>query len=277
MPRRSRRSSGSDLIDTAAQFQQVPLVYAIAVAVVVALLAEVVAPSLAPAYPTANGINFAVMFLPFIQIIGGFLAGAILFFGLIGAGSRWLLRRNDRVRLDGQTGVESIRRLSWQEFERLLGEAYRRQGYEVMQRGGAVADGGADLELGKNGEKLLLQAKHWKTWVVGVPQIRELWGAVADEHADGGIFVTSGRFTGDARAWTKGKNLILIDGDELAQMIAAVQGAQIVSSLAPDDRTCTRCGRPMVIRTAKHGPSAGQRFWGCSGYPSCRHTEPMTA
>ena len=36
--------------------------------------------------------------------------------------------------------------------------------------------------------------------------------------------------------------------------------------------TCTACGRPMVLRTARNGASAGSQFWGCSGYPECRHT-----
>jgi restriction system protein len=276
MPRRSRRSSGSDLIDTAALFQQIPFIYSVIVAVVVALLAEVAAPLLAPAYPKTNGLNFALMFLPFIQIIGGFFAAAILFFGLWGAVSRRLESRGDRHRFDRQTGVDSIRRLNWQEFERLLGEAYRQQNFDVIQRGGPVADGGADLELRKNGERLLVQAKHWKTWVVRLPQLRELWGAVADERADGGIFVTSGTFTDDARAWTKNKNLTLVDGDELAQMITATQKAR-VSSVKAEHHACQRCGLPMVVRTAKRGPGSGQSFWGCTGYPSCRYTEPISA
>ena len=112
MGRRSRRSSDSDLIDTAALFRDLPLVYSIVGAALVALLCEVVAPLAAPSYPKASGINYAVLFLPFIQIIGGFFAGAILFFGLIGAGARWLERRGDKARFDGQTGVESVRRLS---------------------------------------------------------------------------------------------------------------------------------------------------------------------
>ncbi len=33
---------------------------------------------------------------------------------------------------------------------------------------------------------------------------------------------------------------------------------------------CPECGRPMVIRTAKNGRYAGNKFWGCSGYPKCR-------
>ena len=33
---------------------------------------------------------------------------------------------------------------------------------------------------------------------------------------------------------------------------------------------CPECGRPMRLRTAKSGPSAGKPFWGCSGYPDCK-------
>jgi hypothetical protein len=37
---------------------------------------------------------------------------------------------------------------------------------------------------------------------------------------------------------------------------------------------CPRCGRKLVLRTAKNGTNAGSQFWGCSGYPSCRYTSP---
>ena len=39
----------------------------------------------------------------------------------------------------------------------------------------------------------------------------------------------------------------------------------------PTDRIppCPRCGKPMVLRTARKGKSAGKQFWGCSGYPEC--------
>ena len=173
--------------------------------------------------------------------------------------------------------MESVRRLSWQEFERLLGEFYRRQGYDVRQRGGPVADGGADLELHKGDEKLLVQAKHWKTWVVRLPQVRELWGAVADEHADGAILVTSGFFTEDAQRWTTGKNLTLLGGQQLAKAIASIQGGSAAPSVTngTEPPACTECGRPMVQRVAKRGPMAGQSFWGCTGYPQCRNTEPI--
>lgn len=33
---------------------------------------------------------------------------------------------------------------------------------------------------------------------------------------------------------------------------------------------CPKCGAPMVKRVAKKGNNAGNEFWGCSRYPSCR-------
>lgn len=35
---------------------------------------------------------------------------------------------------------------------------------------------------------------------------------------------------------------------------------------------CPECGRPMRVRTAQRGPNAGNQFWGCSNYPSCKGT-----
>lgn len=42
----------------------------------------------------------------------------------------------------------------------------------------------------------------------------------------------------------------------------------------PDQVLCPACNRPMVLRTARKGARAGSRFWGCSGYPECRFTQP---
>lgn len=35
-------------------------------------------------------------------------------------------------------------------------------------------------------------------------------------------------------------------------------------------KKCPRCGRKMVLRTARRGPNEGRRFWGCEGFPQCR-------
>ena len=42
------------------------------------------------------------------------------------------------------------------------------------------------------------------------------------------------------------------------------------------DTVCRNCGRGMVLRTAKKGANSGNKFWGCSGYPSCRTVQKIT-
>ncbi len=34
-------------------------------------------------------------------------------------------------------------------------------------------------------------------------------------------------------------------------------------------KSCPICGQPMIIRTARNGKNAGNKFWGCSSYPQC--------
>jgi len=34
--------------------------------------------------------------------------------------------------------------------------------------------------------------------------------------------------------------------------------------------SCPKCGKPMALRTAQKGKSAGKQFWGCTGYPDCK-------
>lgn len=40
---------------------------------------------------------------------------------------------------------------------------------------------------------------------------------------------------------------------------------------------CPECGKPMRRRTAKTGKHAGQPFWGCTGYPTCKGTRELQA
>ncbi len=121
--------------------------------------------------------------------------------------------------LDKQSGLASIRALSWQEFEQLVGEAFRRQGYQVEERGGSQPDGGVDLVLRKAGTKSVVQCKHWRSTQVGVNLVRELYGVMTAEGADEAIVVSSGKYTKHAREFSEGKPIRLIDGEALLSMI----------------------------------------------------------
>ena len=37
-----------------------------------------------------------------------------------------------------------------------------------------------------------------------------------------------------------------------------------------NDNSCPKCGKPMILRTARSGNNQGRQFFGCSDYPKCR-------
>ena len=43
-----------------------------------------------------------------------------------------------------------------------------------------------------------------------------------------------------------------------------------VATVSADVPLCPKCSRHMIRRRASRGRHAGQHFWGCSAYPSCR-------
>ena len=175
--------------------------------------------------------------------------------------------------------------MSWREFELLVGEAFRLQGFRVAETGGGGPDGGVDLVLTKGTEKFLVQCKRWKAYKVGVDVVRELYGVMAAKGATGGFVVTSGRYTGDAKAFADGRNVKLVDGQQLFGLIKQAGrslGGQVASAQpqpakahALADPTCPVCTSPMLKRTARKGANAGAQFWGCSTYPACRGTRPI--
>ena len=209
-----------------------------------------------------------------------------------GAGmSAW--RRKERRNLVSDVAqskaTDALDGMSWREFEMLVGEGFRLQGYQVVETGGGGADGGVDLVLtkaGKNGgEKFLVQCKQWRAGKVGVDVVRELYGVMAARGATGGFVVTSGRFTEEAVSFASGRNVTLVDGPKLLGLIrqASVHASPrkpaatpVQPNLAPTDAsTCPLCSKSMVRRTAKRGANAGGEFWGCAGYPACRGTRPI--
>ena len=231
--------------------------------------------------------TFGAVLVPSLHMLAPLAA---LFF-LVIWGFAELKKLLDRRRLDNQTGLDSVGDLSWAEFEELVAEAYRREGYAVERTGDAAGDGGVDVVLRKNGQMTLVQCKQWKTWTVGVKVVRELRGVMASQRADYGIVVSYGTFTSEATAFAQENRITLIGGKELIELIRSVQRNRPVSPATPATATsvaspqanpvpmqeapaCPRCGSRMVQRTAKRGPNAGNRFWGCRKYPACEGIRP---
>ncbi len=220
--------------------------------------------------------------------IGQYLLPLICLFGAAVSAYRRRHRQHLMAGVVGSKAADALDHMSWQEFELLVGEAFRLQGYQVTETGGGGgADGGIDLVLRKGGEKYLVQCKQWKSFSVGVTVVRELYGVMAAKGAAGGFVVTSGRFTDEAKAFASGLNVKLIDGPLLHGLIKQAIASQGVGArsaagqeapspaAATAPPSCPVCTKPMVRRTAKRGNQPGNAFWGCSGYPACRGTRPI--
>jgi restriction system protein len=184
-------------------------------------------------------------------------------------------RNKRRNLLETQTGLQSVKELSWQEFELLVGELFRKKGYSIHESGGSRPDGGVDLVAQKDGEKYLIQCKHWQRHKIDVRVVREFLGVLYRAGAAGGMIVTTGEFTQSARNEGAGQSLELIDGSELVRLIKAIDvdipTSAETSSARIDVPACPECGAEM---TRRHNKKTGQPFWGCPKFPACRGTRP---
>ena len=253
----------------------------------------------------AEAVGFYILRLA--AFIGQFVIPPIfLLGGILGWIQRAIRARKFRsITRSSQPGVQ-IRNLTWDQFERMVGEALRRQGYSVNETAKG-ADGGIDLELRRGGELFLVQCKQWRAEKVSVQVVRELYGVMSARGAAGGFVVTSGVFTKDAWKFAKGTSVRLIDGNRLVEWFGAVPSGEKYSpsingtsaavladvTAAPGGnqeldggqtmrmekakQLCPRCGSGMTPRFSQSNNQgiSNNVFLGCLNFPSCRGTRTL--
>lgn len=180
------------------------------------------------------------------------------------AGSRGFTTRKSRDKLDT---------LTWRQFEGLIHEYFRRNGFSVVETSQGP-DGGVDLKLKSTGTAATVQCKHWRKKKVDVRIVREQLGVMTAAGADECFVVTSGDFTEDARNFAKGQPITLIDGEKLRGLLGIPAWDHVEEQQARHvpQVGCPVCGSNMIMRTARKGHNAGNTFWGCSQFPGCRGT-----
>ncbi|KRA53646.1 restriction endonuclease [Pseudoxanthomonas sp. Root65] len=215
-----------------------------------------------------------------------FMPLAWVFLGLcaLAALASFLAARRRRRLLESRTGLESIAALGWRDFERLVGESFRRRGYTVEETGLGGADGGIDLVLRRDGKRTLVQCKQWRREKVPVNVVREMYGLLAHHRADAVRIAARGGFTADAAKFAEGKPIELIDGAALLGMIREVQakGAApisvptriepVLSSDVASDSAVPSCPKCEAVMVRRNNSRTAETFWGCSTFPVCRGT-----
>jgi restriction system protein len=162
-------------------------------------------------------------------------------------------------------------------LRRVGGARFREQGYAV-EIAGAQGDHGTDLVVSRADERAIVQCKNYRAWSVGEPVLRDLFGAMHAADAARAYLVTTGRLSGPASAWIRGKPIEVWDGPALAGRAgpgSPTQQTVVASTLdALVNRPCLRCGATLIERTNRR---SGERFLGCSRVPVCRETAPARA
>ena len=113
-------------------------------------------------------------------------------------------------------------------FERLIVQLMIRMGYgcsreEASRAVGRSGDGGIDGIINEDRlglDAIYLQAKRWEG-IVGRPEIMRFVGALAGQRATKGVFITTSRFTQDAKEYasTSQYKVVLMDGERLADLM----------------------------------------------------------
>jgi restriction system protein len=221
-----------------------------------------------------------------VAMVAQFIVPLVCLFGALGSFVKRKRRASLVINVAQAKSTDALEGMSWQEFELLVGEAFRLQGYSVTETGAAGPDGGVDLVLAKGTEKFFVQCKQWKAFKVGVTTVRELYGVMAARGGTGGFVVTSGLFSDDAHEFAAGRNIRLVDGPKLFALIKQARNVRmnaterrvntpVAEPILRSAMACPACGAAMKLRTAKRGANAGSEFWGCTTYPACKGTRSV--
>ncbi|MDQ3584960.1 MAG: restriction endonuclease, partial [Acidobacteriota bacterium] len=125
--------------------------------------------------------------------------------------------------------LERIKQSSPAFFEKLVVELLVKMGYggsrsDAGKAVGRSGDGGIDgiIKEDRLGlDVIYIQAKRWDGNPVGRRDVQQFAGALQGQRANKGVFITTSRFTDEAHGYvsTIGSKIVLIDGEQLAQLM----------------------------------------------------------
>ena len=122
-------------------------------------------------------------------------------------------------RLPSAAGVErttqGVSAMAWPAFAQRLEEAFRRDGYTV-QRGSQPP---VDFELERQGRRMLVCARRWKSARVGLEVLRALQAAREAAEAPDALCICLGELTDNARPFAAEHRIAIWQSAELAQAL----------------------------------------------------------
>ncbi|SDZ40910.1 restriction endonuclease [Bacillus sp. 166amftsu] len=200
--------------------------------------------------------------------------GLYITFHIVKWGVRKVRERRMLKRM-AQSGIHYIDKMDGFQFEVYLKALFRELGYrpEVTKRS---CDYGVDVVLkGKN--RIVIQAKRYGIKNrVGIRAVQEVYTGKTYYKADEAWIVTNSYYTKQAKELAEACHVKLIDRVELQKLINKVNpeysAVDVYHGVDLAERKCPVCKNHLVVRDSN---KTGNKFFGCSQYPICTHTESI--
>ena len=155
-------------------------------------------------------LGLAVLSDPFriLAILSGVPFAVI---GAVAARRQWHLPSTARV----SETREALARMTWPAFAALLEQSFRRDGYTVSRSKAAAID----FELSRNGRRMLVSARRWKSARTGLEVLRALQAARdADDQPDG-LYIGLGALTDTAAPFAAEHGIAVWNAGDLARAL----------------------------------------------------------
>jgi restriction system protein len=146
-----------------------------------------------------------------LRAVGALTGLPFAFIGALAARRQWRLPSAARVAETQQ----ALSTMAWPAFAALLEQAFQRDGYTV-QRSKADA---VDFELTRQGRRMLVSARRWKTARTGQEVLRALQAAREAADVADALYIGLGELSDNARPFAAQHRIAIWQAAELAQAL----------------------------------------------------------
>jgi restriction system protein len=112
----------------------------------------------------------------------------------------------------------AVRAMPWPAFAALLEQAFQRDGHRVQRISPSNSSSGADFELLRQGQTLLVSARRWKSAHTGIEPLRELQAA-RDKAGAAALCIGLGQLSEPAAAFAAQHRIAIWGAAELAEAL----------------------------------------------------------
>lgn len=166
------------------------------ISIAIAAVLALVATALLPADYRAAGV---LSTLPFVVI------------GIMAARRQWRLPSKAEV----ARTTQAVSAMAWPAFAQRLEETFRRDGFAVQR----LSTPAADFEIERQGRRMLVCARRWKSARIGLEVLRALQAAREAGDVSDALCICLGELTDNARPFAAEHRITIWQSTELAQAL----------------------------------------------------------